>query len=357
VWYRGALTQLHHGETLVEKTAHVPEQASFGNVASANDEKNHNNNNNDKSSSSSSSGGSDRKETFFQDKHDDSTQHHHVTTMNAPEKTALASISMEEEEMIVNPHSKFQQEMTIFSWDWACSFLPMSFSSSTEQVEMMTAAPETALGSIPLSELVTNHDMNTMEPTAILHHHHHHTNDEYEYVSKMTNPFNTNDTLWVLHQPESALGAICVKEMLVDDDDDDIPTTSTTNNALPRTLQEYYEIASHDERAMVVTRVQSPHAIVDVNDAWVGLCGYTRGQAIDKSLGELLQGEETITLNPDFMKRLQQGKEASTVLVNYDANGRKFINRVHAGPLKNENDVVTHFVGVLQELKQQEEHA
>jgi hypothetical protein len=38
-------------------------------------------------------------------------------------------------------------------------------------------------------------------------------------------------------------------------------------------------------------------------------------------------------------------------------NGRKFINRVHAGPLKNNehDDVVTHFVGVLQELKQQEE--
>jgi hypothetical protein len=70
----------------------------------------------------------------------------------------------------------------------------------------------------------------------------------------------------------------------------------------------------------------------------------------------LLQGEDTV-LNPDFVKRLRQGKEATTVVVNYDVNGRKFINRVHAGPLKNNehDDVVTHFVGVLQELKQQEQ--
>jgi PAS domain S-box-containing protein len=312
VWYRGALTQLHHGETLVE-THVVPEQASFGSVAS----------NENKSSSSSSSVWSDGKDACCtQDK------------------------DLEEND------DTFQEEM--ISWDWACSFLPVFSSASTE----MVTAPETAIGSIPISELVTNHDTDDtkkkkmmVEPTT-LHHDH--------LISKMTNPFNTNDaSLWVLHQPESALGAICVQEMVDDIPITTTPTTdtlSTTTTLLPRTLQEYYEMSLHDERAMVVTRAQSPHVIVDVNDAWVGLCGYTRGQAVDKSLGELLQGEDTV-LNPDFVKRLRQGKEATTVVVNYDVNGRKFINRVHAGPLKNNehDDVVTHFVGVLQELKQQEE--
>lgn len=298
VWYRGALASLHHGETLPDT---LPcEQASFGSVATM---KKHEN------------------DGLFQD---DSTDH--ITMLDAPE-TALGSIPLEE---VVNTN-KFQEKMV--SWDFASSFLPTF--SSMEQMQMVNA-PETAIGSISqqevLSDVSDNNETRTLHP------------QDKELISSTTSPLDSHQIMLTVDQPESALGTIALSEIV------DMQALQQYEQPLPTTLQEYYECSASDERAMVVTSTQTPHAIVDVNDAWVGLCGYTRGQAVDKSLADLLQGKET-NLNPNFMNQLSQGKEASTVVVNYDKNGRKFINKVTAGPLKNQDDVVTHFIGVLQEIQ------
>ena len=141
----------------------------------------------------------------------------------------------------------------------------------------------------------------------------------------------------------------------------------------PRTLEEALE--KECTHATVVTGVNEPFEIVAVNAAWEQLCEYTQEECVGKTLG-ILQGPETnqaaITA---LLSQLLRGEEAGTVLVNYTKSGRKFYNRLEVGPLmgrqtvkrsiKNKNrdfdmiardvveeeqDVITHFVGVLTEV-------
>lgn len=118
---------------------------------------------------------------------------------------------------------------------------------------------------------------------------------------------------------------------------------------LPTTLQD----AMKDPRAVVVTHMEPPFAIVDVNDAWVGLCGYSKQESRHASLARLLQGPATDSA------RLQQAvqqlvenpfQETSTTVTNYDKSGRPFTNHVRMGALYDNQVHVTHFVGILTEV-------
>ena len=124
------------------------------------------------------------------------------------------------------------------------------------------------------------------------------------------------------------------------------------DSPLPKSLAEVFE-NPHDPRAMVVTHVDAPCEIVNVNDAWVGLCGYTREEAHKKSLARLLEGPATERdLLRDFMEQLVEGHESTIVVTNYTKEGRKFRNRVRAGPIHDPEHpyLITHFVGILEEV-------
>lgn len=84
-----------------------------------------------------------------------------------------------------------------------------------------------------------------------------------------------------------------------------------------------------------------------------GACGYSFLESRGKSLGSLLKGEETDALAAtNLISKLLQGeKDVGTTLVNYNKDGRRFTNRVRVGPIYDEDHNVTHFVGVLQEVK------
>lgn len=117
---------------------------------------------------------------------------------------------------------------------------------------------------------------------------------------------------------------------------------------LPRTFR---DVRSHTSRAIVVTECNMPFSIVEVNQAWEGLCGYGYQESRGKSLGPFLQGPETdLSSVTAMMSQLLRGEEAGTVITNYTKEGRRFRNRLRVGPLVNDNGDTTHFVGVLQEI-------
>lgn len=121
------------------------------------------------------------------------------------------------------------------------------------------------------------------------------------------------------------------------------------DRSLPKTLE---DALRHSSRAIVVTDVRRPFRVRDVNKAWENLCGYSYLEAKDKSLGQLLAGEETDELAVSaLLNQLMQGEDATTVLTNYTKTGRKFRNRLHAGALFDEDGNITNFVGVLQEVE------
>jgi len=110
-----------------------------------------------------------------------------------------------------------------------------------------------------------------------------------------------------------------------------------------------------DSRAIVVTDTKNPYRIVAVNTAWENLCGYTREECKGRSVGGLLQGPETDTDNVmALLSKLLAGEEADAMLTNYTKNGRKFQNKIKVGPVKDDMGKTVNFVGVLQEVKTDE---
>jgi len=121
---------------------------------------------------------------------------------------------------------------------------------------------------------------------------------------------------------------------------------------LPRSLDEAMgNKMSHC--AMIVTETRPPFRIVAVNEAWEGLCGYTKEEAEGSTIAQLLQGPETDhCAATSLISQLLRGEDAATVLTNYTKSGRKFQNRVRLGPIKDDNDKVSHYVGILREIKE-----
>lgn len=130
---------------------------------------------------------------------------------------------------------------------------------------------------------------------------------------------------------------------------------------LPKTLDAYFEAGSRMQTLnqrpcpMALTETRRPFKIVDVNEDWTKLCGYTREEAVGSTL-KLLQGPETDTgaakgLIASLLQSNNREAEYETVLVNYNSDGVKFKNHVRVGHLTNETgDATTHFVGFFKKL-------
>ena len=129
---------------------------------------------------------------------------------------------------------------------------------------------------------------------------------------------------------------------------DQIITNRVDDEPLPRTLEDALRQKS---RATVITEKTMPFAVFNVNRAWENLCGYTNNESKGKSLDTLLQGPETDPVAVTaLLNQLLRGEDATTVLVNYKKSGERFLNRLHVGPLYDDNGDITHYVGVLQQL-------
>jgi PAS domain S-box-containing protein len=169
--------------------------------------------------------------------------------------------------------------------------------------------------------------------------------EQYSYPS----PEN-NDIPLTISCPETAFGSIPLSEIIDSQLLKDLQRDKQRNeDPLPTSLEEIHA-NPQDPRAIVVTSAHAPFDVVDVNDAWVGLCGYSREESRNQSLAKLLQGPETDQdVLQNFMKLLREGQQVSTVVTNYTKEGRKFRNRVRAAPLRDHGEI-THFVGILQEI-------
>lgn len=120
---------------------------------------------------------------------------------------------------------------------------------------------------------------------------------------------------------------------------------------LPMFLDE--ALLTNKSRAIVITEAKAPFRIESVNKAWEHLCGYNFLESKGMTLGRLLHGPETdVAAATGLVSKLLQGETVGTTLTNYTKSGRRFRNRVHLGPLYEDESKtkVTHYVGVLQEV-------
>jgi PAS domain-containing protein len=135
--------------------------------------------------------------------------------------------------------------------------------------------------------------------------------------------------------------------------------TSTTVT-LPRTLSEALRVV---EAPLIITQAQAPFRVWSVNRAWEDLCEYSSAEARNQTVGQLLRGPETDPLaTTSLISLLLRGETAGATVYNYTKSGRRFLNRLRAGPLVNDLEPepsmrqantgqVSHFVGILEEVK------
>jgi PAS domain S-box-containing protein len=176
------------------------------------------------------------------------------------------------------------------------------------------------------------------------------TDDHFDYDSPSSYQPNMPSSFELLTSPQTAIGVIHFGEFLDEATKALLRERYEHKTSLPTTMAD----ALADPRPIVITSTSSPFVVFDVNEAWVGLCGYSREEALDKNLGDLLQGPDT---DPkallDMVARLRHGSYGEAKITNYAKNGRKFQNHVKVGSLSTENgDAAEYFIGVLEEIRQ-----
>jgi PAS domain S-box-containing protein len=149
----------------------------------------------------------------------------------------------------------------------------------------------------------------------------------------------------------SSLGQLWSQTLSFASPESDFTTSwfqATESTRLPQT---FAEALMEEKRAVVVTTAASPHRIVHVNAAWEGLCGYSRSEALDRTLS-LIQGPDTNSqlASSTVQKVLSQQQVHDAYLINYGKDGRRFVNHLSMGllSLEGENNFL---VGVLEEVQ------
>lgn len=213
-----------------------------------------------------------------------------------------------------------------------------SFTKDHDTMLLMLQKPETSMGMVASTEFASDAASNW------------HT--EEKELNSVTLSQQINLAMSLAASPESAIGVHHCAEVL--DDALKQLLKQQQAEALPRTLAEALE----DPRPVVVTSAQSPFEVVDVNDAWQGLCGFSRQEAKDHHLGTMLTGPETdIEVAREMVTNLQREHYSHATLTNYTKTGRKFKNHVQLGRLLTEEGKLSDcFVGVLQEIPQSQQN-
>ncbi|GAX18282.1 hypothetical protein FisN_20Lh047 [Fistulifera solaris] len=149
----------------------------------------------------------------------------------------------------------------------------------------------------------------------------------------------------------SSLGQMWSQTLSFASPESDFTTSWFQTTESPRLPQTFAEALMEEKRAVVVTTAASPHKIVHVNAAWEGLCGYSRSEALDRTLS-LIQGPDTNSqlASSTVQKVLSQQQTHDAYLINYAKDGRRFINHLSMGllSLEGENNFM---VGVLEEVQ------
>lgn len=104
--------------------------------------------------------------------------------------------------------------------------------------------------------------------------------------------------------------------------------------------------AETSELALVITEPFPPFRITYANPAWEKLCEFSVDEALGKNLA-MLQGPLTNRMKlRTLLDGVQQGFAGSTTVINYKKSGCAFYNRIRIRPLRGEDGVVTHLLGL-----------
>ena len=104
---------------------------------------------------------------------------------------------------------------------------------------------------------------------------------------------------------------------------------------------------------MILTLAVKPYTIVQVNDRWENLTGFTGGEVVGKHSPAVLQGPGTLQDEQGnrskelerFMHPVLYQRPSNGVLINYTKKGRRFQNYITIYPLSTDSNI-THYLGL-----------
>lgn len=101
---------------------------------------------------------------------------------------------------------------------------------------------------------------------------------------------------------------------------------------------------------IITTHEGNQHPIVYVNPAFESITGYTREEVLGQDCRFLLgQDREQAPLDA-LRAALREGKEGRALLRNYRKDGTLFWNDLHIAPVVGDEGVVTHYVGIQNDV-------
>jgi hypothetical protein len=109
--------------------------------------------------------------------------------------------------------------------------------------------------------------------------------------------------------------------------------------------------------ARVITLAKAPYRIMNVNEQWTRLTGYTQMDAEGNEYLALLEGEATISATKKrngmplhLFEEVAKGRPACSTNIHYSKDGSDFVEFVCSFPLTNDSDEVTHLLHISKEL-------
>jgi hypothetical protein len=111
----------------------------------------------------------------------------------------------------------------------------------------------------------------------------------------------------------------------------------------------------------VITLVEPPYLIVNVNKSWTKLTKHTQMDVEGAELFSILgsssdSSESSQATNPPYdLKDVSEGRSKCTTRFHFDKDGREFVDFMCSYPLTNAKDEVTHILHVSKELRSLEE--
>ena len=96
--------------------------------------------------------------------------------------------------------------------------------------------------------------------------------------------------------------------------------------------------------------VSDESPLIYANKGFERLTGYLAKEVVGKNC-RFLQGADTDEASVDIIRQAIEKREGCTVeLLNYKKDGTPFWNRLSISPLKNDQGVVTHYIGIQSDI-------
>ena len=117
--------------------------------------------------------------------------------------------------------------------------------------------------------------------------------------------------------------------------------------AMSRADSKLISTFSSSRRSFCITDPTLPdNAIVYASSAFMELTGYTNGEIMGRNC-RFLQGPRTDTADIDTLRKgIEDGVDASVVILNYKKDGTPFWNHVYVAAVQDINHNVTNYIGM-----------